>query len=173
MAASHTGATSPRAGDDEATRKPSEASPPTPAMTRRTVFSYALQCVAFLLLAVPVLMLFLQLPRSTSTSPQRLAPFIPPCKLYAPNATQCVPFHRSLFPTNFVFGTATAAYQVPAAIARSRRRLHLIFFSADFPRLVDRSKARRMRAAGSPAFGTHFLDSQVILQFHQQLRSNH
>ncbi|KAG0583249.1 hypothetical protein M758_3G122500 [Ceratodon purpureus] len=135
MAPSHTSAgttpLSPRTGDDIRLkhRDADQASPPTPVvavaaappMTRRTVFSYALQCAAFLVLGVPILLLFLQLPRSTS--PARLDPILP-CGQVAPdagNGTECVAFHRSLFPKNFVFGTATAAYQVEGAANETGR----------------------------------------------------
>lgn len=85
-------------------------------MTTRSAFGYALQVTGFILLGVPILVLFLQLPRAIT--PHRIDPSVLPCKLHQDaelsNASTCVPFHRSLFPEGFVFGTATSSYQVRA-----------------------------------------------------------
>lgn len=90
----------------------------SPLVVRRSVLSYALQCAAFLLLGVPILLLFLQLPGASPPQGTVDPSFALPCKQQVAsdqtsNDTKCVPFHRSLFPANFVFGTATAAFQVP------------------------------------------------------------
>nr|PNR45839.1 hypothetical protein PHYPA_015610 [Physcomitrium patens] len=92
-------------------------------MTTRSAFGYALQVTGFILLGVPILVLFLQLPRAIT--PHRIDPSVLPCKLHQDaelsNASTCVPFHRSLFPEGFVFGTATSSYQVEGAANVSGR----------------------------------------------------
>ncbi|XP_024372566.1 beta-glucosidase 42 isoform X3 [Physcomitrium patens] len=78
----------------------------------------------FALVALSMFLLFLQLPRE-ELSPPRNDPTVLPCKLHNiakhANDTTCEPFHRSLFPQNFVFGAATAAYQVEGAANESGR----------------------------------------------------
>jgi hypothetical protein len=84
-------------------------------MARWHAFGYALPRGIVILLVVPVLMLFfLQLPKAIMPDQ-----FVMPCKLQtSPNDTACVPFHRSMFPANFVFGTATAAFQARIVLSQ-------------------------------------------------------
>lgn len=95
-------------------------------MARCHAFGYALPRGAFILLAIPVMVLFfVQLPKAIL--PQRLDPVVLPCRMSAThsNGTDCVPFHRSLFPDKFVFGAATAAFQVEGAAYEGGRETNI------------------------------------------------
>nr|PNR34310.1 hypothetical protein PHYPA_024127 [Physcomitrium patens] len=58
-----------------------------------------------------MILFFVQLPKAIL--PQRLDPLVLPCRMSAThsNGTDCVPFQQSMFPANFEFLAATAAYQ--------------------------------------------------------------
>lgn len=127
----------------------------------------------FALVALSMFLLFLQLPRE-ELSPPRNDPTVLPCKLHNiakhANDTTCEPFHRSLFPQNFVFGAATAAYQVKIATSGRfiKSSCKLLIFSPTIPLILfiylfifDRWRVLPMRVDGSLAFGTHSLILQV------------
>lgn len=102
-----------RQGDQ---RRVSEFEEMAPSSSFRWLaFGYALPRGLFILLSVPIItVFFLQFPRAILPTSNQI---VLPCKQTDSNAvhnntTICIPFHRSLFPEHFVFGTATAAYQV-------------------------------------------------------------
>ncbi|XP_073385213.1 beta-glucosidase 20-like [Physcomitrium patens] len=69
-----------------------------------------------------MILFFVQLPKAIL--PQRLDPLVLPCRMSAThsNGTDCVPFQQSMFPANFEFLAATAAYQVKGAAYEDGRK---------------------------------------------------
>lgn len=81
----------------------------------------------FILVCVPVLVLFfLRMPRSPVVLKAQNDVHLSYHHVDKTNESSCVPFHRSLFPTGFVFGTATAAYQVRGIFWSSRLLVRLL-----------------------------------------------